>query len=114
MDITKLTQQYLDEYADYIYITDHAIIRYLERVLDLGTHTLNGSEEDKVNQYLKIAGMSGKSIRDTILTRGEQRTIMQQQISRYSKDGMIYIIKNLTLITIVPDEVHTVTTQHKG
>ena len=99
--ITTLQQQYLNEYTDYIYITDHAIIRYLERVMGIGTHTFEGSENERVTQYLKIANMSGQQVRDKILSHGEQRTIVQQGIKRYRKDDMIYVIANLSLVTVL-------------
>ena len=100
-DISSLTDEYIKEYDNLIYISEHAIIRYLERVLKIGTHTLRGSEKQKVDQYLRMSKMSGEALRSNILTREEQLEIVNNDLSRYIKGDYIYVIKRLTLVTIL-------------
>lgn len=99
-ETNRIKTQYLNTHTNYIFITDHAIIRYLERVEDVGTYALKGSEAQRVTQYIKLSGSSGTHLRNKILSQQEQHEIVLNDIHDYHKDGHIYVIRNLALVTI--------------
>jgi len=101
--ITQLKEEYLDACnGPLIYVSDHAIVRYLERVEKI---KLQGTTDtNKIFKYLREGAIDAKELRTKILTKPEMRHIVSNEISRYEKQGYIYIIKNLGLITIYKKE----------
>ncbi len=78
-----------------IYISDHAIVRYLERV--------KGQEFDDSltdENKLKDCGYIGH-IRDEMLSLDEDREILRNRKSFFFKDGYGYIIKELAVVTVL-------------
>ena len=83
-----------DELADYIdeepkallYISDHAIDRFRERVL-------NGDNETKP-----------ETIREMMLTYEEQKKILEWGIEKFDKPGYSLIIKGITVVTTISND----------
>lgn len=94
---------YLDEYdgQSVLFISDHAIIRYIERVLgDKLTHSHLG-DKDTIAKYVRSKGMSGQEFRESILTVDEQRLIIKSNITFFKKNDWVYVIRDYTLTTII-------------
>ncbi len=102
--LNRLKKEYMDQYQDLIYITDHAIVRYLERIkgMNLFPYQMENDAET-ITAYLRINQIIGKELREQILPQGVQRRIIQEEISDYRLDGYTYVIRNLSLVTIIKD-----------
>ncbi len=101
--ITMLKDEYLDACDGApVYISDHAIVRYLERVKELRLH--GTTDSNKVYTYLRRTGRNPKELREEILSEKEQRHIVSNEVIMYDRQGFIYVVKNLALITIYPKE----------
>ena len=79
-----------------IYITDHAIVRYLERVCGV-VFPCDLSDEDKLKWYK----VPPETVRKEMLTLEDDRTILNKQKGFYIKYDYAYIIKELTLVTVI-------------
>lgn len=94
---------YLDEYEgqSVLFISDHAIIRYIERVIgDELSHSHLG-DKDTIAKYVYGKGMTGYEFRNQILTVEEQRLIIKSNITFFKKGEWVYIIRDYTLTTII-------------
>ena len=101
--ITKLKEEYLEACdTEPIYITDHSMVRYLERIK--GLFLGSGSDLEKIKRYIRHSDYTFKQLRDEILTEREMRHIVANEVKRYEKGDCIYIIKNLSLVTIYKKE----------
>jgi len=90
---SKKVQEYINSTkGDLLYITDHAKVRYLERKEKF---TLVGDTDQE-----KLASVSVFNLREKMLTREDQEKILLQDITEYRKEGMRFIISNLTVITV--------------
>ena len=96
-NIQKLTHAYLKEEGPYIYISDHAIVRYMERVK--GFQFIGQTDQEKIEELT----MPPERIRKQILSTEEQKEILSKNIKFYKKGDFKYVINNLTLITIIKD-----------
>lgn len=89
-----------------IFISDHAIVRFLERVM--GRKLNHGSTDTETLQnYSKKYKTSIRDVRDLILKQKEMRHIVLNGLDRYEKKVgfkgqgiMVVVIKNLTVTTI--------------
>ena len=79
-----------------IYISDHAIRRYLERVKGF---TLNDELTDE--EYVRQIVIPPEVIRDEMLTIEEDRKILRGQRSIFHRGEYSYIVKELTIITVL-------------
>ncbi len=79
-----------------IYITDHAIRRYLERVKGF---ELNDELTDE--EYIRQLVVPPEVIRDEMLTIEEDRKILRGQRSLFHRGEHIYIIKELAIVTVL-------------
>ena len=89
-DIRELTGKYIGTLGGKrgIYITDHAINRYLERIKGM-------SSED-------IESFSGyETLRQEMLTHAEDRCILDKQLAFFKRGSYGYIIKNLAVLTVI-------------
>ncbi len=82
-----------------IYVSDHAMVRYLERVLGV---TLGDQEDegDKLHTYLRKQNLSVHALRKEMLSIAEMKHIVSNEISRYTKGDYIYIINKLAMVTV--------------
>lgn len=82
--IKHLTDLYIDSLGDNpgIYITDHAIERYADRVLNL-----------KEFDY--------RDIRLKMLTLEDDRLILNKQLGYFKKGNQLFIIKELSVVTVI-------------
>jgi len=79
-----------------IYISDHAIRRYLERVKGF---TLNDELSDI--DYIRQVVVPLEVIRDEMLTLVEDREILRGQKQMYKRGRYSYIIKELCIVTVL-------------
>ena len=103
-EIDVLTDEYLEEFKGehLIWISDHAIIRYIERVELFYVPESTISEKDRVAKWFSVMKINPETFRNGILTLQEQEDIVRKRKTSYSKNGFRYLIKNLTLISIIP------------
>jgi hypothetical protein len=100
--VQSLTDIYMNELGDNdfgIYITDHAIIRYLERVKGVFVPAELNNTSDIVK--LKSLNIEPAEVREEMLTIKEDRSILLKQISRYNRGQYSYIIKELAVVTVI-------------
>jgi len=104
-EIRATTAAYLEEYSgqNIIWISDHAIIRYIERVKK---HVVPEgiSDKDRVVKYLDEHRLNGEKFREGILTQDEQILIARNDVRCFHKDGFRYVIKGLALVSVVPNK----------
>lgn len=79
-----------------IYITDHAIVRYLERVKGY-TYPPHMSDESK----LEVCQWTPQSIRKEMLTLEEDRIILTKQLNFFNRGDYGYVVKNMAIVTVV-------------
>jgi hypothetical protein len=77
-----------------LYITDHAKVRFLER----GENLLLLGTSDK--ERLLSAGKAVYNLRDRMLSREEQERILLNDLTRWHRGTLTFIIANLTVITV--------------
>ena len=96
--ITEYTKTYIDQLGDDergLYITDHAMVRYLERVKG---YILRGdTDEEKLSHY----NSSLTKLRNEMLTVAEDRRILTMRKSANKIRDYIYIVKNLAVVTVI-------------
>ena len=102
--IERLTDEYLEEFEGehVVWITDHAIVRYIERILGMTVPESELGEKDRVAKWFSKQGVCPETFRNGILTLDEQQEIIRKRKSSYVKSGFRYLIKNLALISIIP------------
>ena len=79
-----------------IYISDHAIVRYLERIKHIGR--LEGMTDDV---YMHGISIPLEEIRDEMITLEEDRKILKGQKAMYVRGDIVFIIKELTVVTVL-------------
>ena len=79
-----------------VFITDHAIRRYLERVKGFSTNDELTDEE-----YIHQIVVPPEVIRDEMLTMEEDRIILRGQRSIFHRAKYRYVVKELALITVL-------------
>ena len=96
--IQAMTHNYLLDLkgARGIFITDHAIVRYLERVKGI---VFNDIFED--TEKLKHKGFKPDIVREEMLSLDEDREILKKRSSFYNKGSYGYIVKELSIITVL-------------
>ena len=72
-----------EEHENYLYISDHAIDRYKERILKM-----------RNDEYVPP-----ETIRMRMLTKEQQRFILKNKIHVFKTDEAEYVIKGLTVVT---------------
>lgn len=97
-EISDYTYRYLEELNDNkgIYITDHAIRRYLERVLN---YSFSSDLSDI--ECIKEVRIPPEKLREDILSLEEDRIILNKRLGFYKKGDFGYIVRELSLITII-------------
>jgi len=112
----KLIEKYIQKTSKLIFLTDHSIVRYLERVKGL---TLSGKADiRKVQQYLRKYQVDANELRAEMLNKEEMLHILKNNIVLYPKGDFTYVFENLTLITILKrtnkhEETSGFESQHK-
>ncbi len=101
--IKTAKEKYIDSFhgKPLIFISDHATVRYLERI----KHQQLGEQDDegdKLHTYLRKHNIDARELRDDILSAKEMKHIVSNEIKRYTKGNFTYIIDKLTLVTIHP------------
>ena len=98
----KLTQSITEEYIRKldgkrgIFISDHAMVRYMERVKN---YTFDSSMTD--TEKLSTLRIPPQRIRKEMLSLEEDRTILRGQKTLYNKGKYSYLIKELTIVTVL-------------
>ena len=87
-------KDYISTSSNYIYISDHALVRYIERVENI--LLLGNTDREKLQSF-----PTHREYRTDVLTKEEQKTILEQDKGYFVKNGYTYILRNLTLITII-------------
>ena len=82
-----------------IYISDHAIVRYLERVK--GKIFDKAMTDTQIMERLSYMEGYVGDIRDEMISIQEDRDILKSQKSFFRKDGFGYIIKELAVVTVI-------------
>ena len=95
--LLEATEKYIEECGDspLLYITEHAIVRYLERVKGK-TFDESLSDADK----LRTQGWPPEKVREQMLTKAQQLDVVKHARSRLNIGEFTYIIKNLSVITV--------------
>jgi hypothetical protein len=95
--IDSLIEEYITETQgdNLLFITDHAIVRYMERVK--GYNFKSDNDKDKIKELSR----SPESIRKEMLSYDDQLRIIRQKGERYNKGNVVYITKNLAVITVM-------------
>ncbi len=103
LHINTAKKKYIDSLGSnpLIFISNHATVRYLERVLD---HQLGDEDNDgdKLHTYLRKHNIDARELRKEILSVGEMKHIVSNEIKRYTKGNYTYIIDKLALVTVHP------------
>jgi len=96
--IATATEEYLSQLGEArgIFLTDHAIKRYLERVEG---HSFDPKLSD--TECLKVFGEAPEVVRERILTIAEDREILLKGKSIYHKKNLTFIIKNLAVVSCI-------------
>jgi len=96
-EIQSLTEAYEVELhgSRGIFVSDHAIVRYLERVK--GWTFKSDTDAERLGVY---NGYIGK-VRDEMLTLEEDRKILRSQLSFYTRGKYAYVIKELSIVTVI-------------
>ena len=97
-DISTITTDYINDLGGDkgIYISDHAIVRYLERIENYSFNK-GFTDSEKLNSYPGYI----KDIRDIMLTLEEDRKILLNQKPFFNRGKYSYIIKELTVVTVL-------------
>ncbi len=103
-DIRVITKKYIaklkpNEHS--IYISDHAIVRFLERVKGVEFPDNSMSDEDKIKLYSSTSGRYIGYIRDEMLTIEEDRKILNHQMTYFHRENYLYVIKELCITTVL-------------
>jgi len=80
-----------------LYISDHALIRYMERQEQF----VFTSKDDR--DKIKELPISPEQIREQMLTREDQERIVRMRGDKYTKNGLSFICRYLTIITVLKE-----------
>jgi len=86
--------QYLSTDPDIIYISDHAKVRYLERIEHIKLYGHNDKER------LRSACANTKGLEERMLSIEERRMIVKEGLSEYTRGNARFVIKNLKAVTV--------------
>ncbi len=86
---------YLATENNYIFISDHALVRYMERIENI--LLLGSTDAEKLLSYPGDLGY----FRKKVLPKELQKKILKDDKGWYRQGQITYIVKNLTLITII-------------
>ena len=105
-EIKNAREEYLVQHNNepLIWVTDHSIIRYLERVKGIIVGNELKPDKQRLYEYAHKNGIDIKKLRDVILPHQIQREIVEKDMSSYYMDGFFYGIKQLALVTIFKNE----------
>ena len=97
-EIQSITAAYEEELDGRrgVFISDHAIRRYLERVKGFETN-----DELTDEQYIRQLVVPPEVIRDEMLTMDEDRQILRGQRSIFHRGKYSYVVKQLTIVTVL-------------
>ncbi len=91
----KLTEEYISSYSNYYYVSDHALVRYIERVENI--LLLGNTDEEKLLSYPG----------DTMVFRKKampieiQLAMLEHKRGWHKHNNLTYITRGLTLVTII-------------
>lgn len=94
---TALYLAMLDDSQPCLYVSDHAIVRYLERVKGIELPTTELSDYDT----LMSLNIDIESVRKEIVSIEQSREILRRQYRYFRLNGYSLIIKNLTIVTVI-------------
>ena len=99
--MSKLTHKYIQECGDkpLLYITEHAIVRYLERVKGI---TFDESLQE--SEKLRTQNVAPETIRAEMLSHKQQLDIVTHMRTMFYMNGLVYVIKGLSVVTVLKDE----------
>lgn len=92
----EYVRKYIEEETNYIYFTDHAMVRYLERVENI--LLLGNTDQEKLHSYPGDL----TAIRKEILPAERQKHILWNDIDNYRISDKVYlVIKGLAVVTVI-------------
>ena len=97
--IQSLSAQYLNSNPDrYIYVSDHALVRYLERVMDI---ELKG---DTDTEKLRSAPFSPEHIRKFMMSKADEIEIVSKGKNFHETEECVLVCRALTIVTVMNKE----------
>ena len=102
-EIAELQEEYISSHTALLYITEHAMCRFIERELNfsLYTHRNDDNEANTLMSFCNASRMHPSKIREMMLTYDEQAHIVRNNIGYFKKGNCAFIIKNLSVTTVV-------------
>ena len=95
--IVEATRDYVRSTdSNLLYITDHAIARYLERVLKM-----NFPEDLSDEEKIYAGGIPPEQIRKEILSKEDELKILYGDLKYYNKGNIKLIADNLAILTVL-------------
>ena len=91
----ELTKQYIDEYSNYYYVSDHSLVRYIERVQNI--LLLGNTDEEKLLSYPGDL----THFRKTAMPKEIQLAMLEHKRGWHKHNNITYVTRNLTLVTII-------------
>ena len=101
-EIDDAKQAYLVQYEGdaLIWITDHALIRYLERVKGYVIGDELDPDKMRLHKFARHEGLDIADVRKEMLSLDEQRKAIQDDSDVIIKGEFAYSIHNLALVTV--------------
>jgi len=94
--IQKLSAKYVEEYDDrLIFVTDHAIVRYMERVLEM--ELVGETDQDKI----KNSNIPPQNIRKLMLTYEDEKEIVLKGKNFHETEQCVLICQGLAVVTVI-------------
>ena len=93
-ELQVLMNEYVKTPGPYIYISEHAIVRFMERVKGFEFKAKEDTDKIKELPY------PPEKIRAEIMSVDEQREAAIKRVRFWKKNGFVYVINALTLITV--------------
>lgn len=80
-----------------VYISDHALIRYMER--EKGFKFKSNIQQEMIKEL----PYPPEKIRAEMLTRSDQEKIVRRKGERFRKNDLTFVVKSLTVITVLKE-----------
>jgi hypothetical protein len=96
-DIQRLSVKYVEEYKDgrLIYITDHAIVRYMERIL--GMQLEGNTDREKIEH----SNIPPENIRKLMLSKDDETEIVLRGKNFHETDNCVLVCQTLAVVTVI-------------
>jgi len=92
----EMVREYIKEEESYLYVSDHAIVRYLER--ECGVDLMGSTDQERLSNY----NGSLEKVRKRVVSVEQQKQIMYQNIENFRiSDDCYVVVKGLTVVTVI-------------